>query len=76
MKYCKSKAEFWPMLSTTLHILKKETEAPTEYDCLGIEGLNYDDHSGLNEFIIEAYVKSVSYAFKIYSIQIFELCFE
>lgn len=89
--YCKSKAEFWPMLASTLHMCKKEinsSEATSarrnadfdeatadEYlEYLGIPKLDYEHE--YNEFIIEANVKSVSYALKIFSIQIFDLCFE
>ena len=84
--YCKAKSEFWPMLSNTLHIYKKEInsdanknsnfdEATDEYlEYLGIPKLDYENE--FNEFIIEANVKSVSYALKIFSIQIFDLCFE
>jgi hypothetical protein len=74
------------MLSNTLHIYKKEInsdanknsyfdEATDEYlEYLGIPKLDYENE--FNEFIIEASVKSVSYALKIFSIQIFDLCFE
>jgi hypothetical protein len=74
------------MLSNTLHIYKKEInsdanknsnfdEATDEYlEYLGIPKLDYENE--FNEFIIEANVKSVSYALKIFSIQIFDLCFE
>lgn len=95
MNYCKNKPEFWPMLSNTLHLLKKDVnlaskksdipneldgqnfneKSATEYlEYFGIENLNYDN--GFNEFIIEANIKSVSYALKIYSIQIFEMCYD
>lgn len=53
-------------------------EITTEYlGYFGIENINYENEfPRFNEFIIEAKIKSVSYALKIYSIQVFELCFE
>ncbi len=87
MTYCNSKSEFWPTLASTLHSIKREidnsinqenstTAASDYYDYFSMENLDYDSQAQLfNEFVIEANIKSVAYALKIYSIEIFELCF-
>ena len=103
MSYCKKRAEFWPMIANTLHIIKKEMdpnggkknanvslaannfeagqsfndETTAEYlEYFDTDNIVYENEfSRFNEFILEANIKSVSYSLKIYSIQIFEMCF-
>jgi hypothetical protein len=52
-------------------------ETTTEYlDYFGIENIAYENElNRFNEFILKANIKSVSYSLKIYSIQLFEMCF-
>ena len=97
MNYCQQKPEFWPMLATTLHIIKKEISLEagntsllnsadaninngSTLDCIidyfNIENKAFENEfPRFNEFILEANIKSVSFAFKIYSIQLFEMCY-
>ena len=112
--YCKQKADFWPMLASTLQINKKkelrqvdkkplisqsnnnttiswaassqninelhnlvneETTSSDYSEYFGFDNRTYGTNELMrfNEFILEASCKSASYAFKIFSIEYFQL---
>jgi hypothetical protein len=87
MNYCRQNEKFWPTLISTLQILKNEsTDQVESSEAINDENqqlniyakyfnfnMSENDLVNFDELILESSIKSVSFVFKILSLELFEL---
>lgn len=89
MNYFRQKNEFWHILGSTLHIIRKD-DLNQEYvdeendevhpyrylEYFGFDSQIYENEMlRFDELILESNIKCVSYSFKIFSLEIFDFVY-